>query len=434
MGSKAFIISMVVMPVLMGASFGIQSLFKQLDDTKEKRYVVVDRSGGDLAKSLEIAVESYNQHLTDHWETRKFNASKVVLEIVPASDDDPEDFATQRFELSKRVERNEIEGIIEIGAKVYEIRGDPAQPADKIDDDSAIRFQAKKATQQTFMHWAEQVINAAILKKRFADKKIDPIEIARMQEHVPIKPKTLTKQTVEGKYIDATEGSQIVNFLLPAVLIALMFMVVMVGATPAMHGIVEEKSQRIAEVLLGSVLPFELMAGKLLGVIGVSMTLAGIYLVGGYVVADHYGVAELLSTGLLTWFLLFLVMALVIFGSLFIAVGAAASDVKDTQTLLMPIMVVASLPFVALGPIMQDPNGKIAVVCSFFPFATPMMLVARQSVPPGVPVWQMISGIALVLVTSLFCVWSAGRIFRVGILMQGKGARFTDLVRWVAKG
>ena len=164
-----------------------------------------------------------------------------------------------------------------------------------------------------------------------------------------------------------------------------MFMVIMVGATPAMQGVVEEKGQRIAEVLLGSVSPFELMAGKLLGLVGVSLTMAAVYLGGGYVVAQRYGVADMLSPALMAWFVVFLVLALLIYGSLFIAVGAAAGDVKDTQTLLMPVMLVACLPFFALGPIMQDPNGPIAVACSWFPFATPFLLVARQSVPPGVP-------------------------------------------------
>jgi ABC-2 type transport system permease protein len=218
------------------------------------------------------------------------------------------------------------------------------------------------------------------------------------------------------------------------VLIGLMFMVIMVGATPAMQGIVEEKGQRIAEVLLGSVTPFQLMAGKLLGVIGVALTMATVYMVGGYVVADRYGVAGMLTPALLAWFAVMLVLALLIFGSLFIAVGAAAADIKDTQTLLMPIMLIACLPFFALGSIMQDPNGKVAVACSFFPFATPMLLVARQSVPPGVPLWQMAAGIALVLVTTLGCVWAAGRIFRVGILMTGKGAKFGDMLRWIWKG
>src|SRR6202020_1582769 len=138
-----------------------------------------------------------------------------------------------------------------------------------------------------------------------------------------------------------------------------------------------------------------------------SMTMAVVYLVGGYLVADHYGVAGGLTSVLLMWFIAFMLLALLIFGSLFIAVGAASSDIKDTQTLLMPIMILVCLPFFALGPIMQDPNGKIAVICSFFPFATPMLLVARQSVHPGVPVWQLVAGITLVLATTVFCVWAA---------------------------
>jgi ABC-type Na+ efflux pump permease subunit len=251
---------------------------------------------------------------------------------------------------------------------------------------------------------------------------------------VPLKYHALTKLTPTGTYEDAKEGAQLANFFLPAVLIALMFMVIMVGATPAMQGVVEEKGQRIAEVLLGSLSPFELMAGKLLGVAGVSLTMALVYFAGGYVVAQRYGVADMLTPALMAWFFVFLVLALLIYGSLFIAIGAAAGDVKDTQTLLLPVMLVACLPFFALGPIMQDPNGTIAVACSWFPFATPFLLVARQSVPPGVPIVQMVGGIVLVLVTTLFCVWAAGRIFRVGLLMQGKGAKLGDLFRWVLKG
>ena len=432
--SKAFVITMVLMPVLMSGSIGIQLLFKKFDDTKDKKYAVVDRSGGELAKSLEAAVAIYNEHLIFDPETKKQVASKIVLEIIPPSANNPDSIAKQRFDLSQRVDNDQFEAILEIGPNVLKLRGDPIASPDKIDDEAAIRFQAKKPTQRVFMHFAEQALNAGIQVNRFQEKKLDPIEIKKLQEQVPIKYKALTKQTADGHLKDAEEGAQIANFMLPGVLIGLMFMIIMVGATPAMQGIVEEKGQRIAEVLLGSVSPFQLMAGKLLGVIGVSMTMAAVYLVGGYIVADRYDMAEMLTPGLLAWFLVFMVLALLIFGSLFIAVGAAAGDIKDTQTLLMPIMLIACLPFFALGPIMQDPNGKIAVICSFFPFATPMLLVARQSVPPGVPLWQMISGIALVLATTLLCVWSAGRIFRVGILMQGKGAKFGDLIRWVLKG
>jgi ABC-2 type transport system permease protein len=433
--TKAFVISMVMMPVLMAGSIGLQILFKKLDDTKDKRYAVIDRTaGGHLATALQAAADQYNQHLLFDPETKAQIAPKVVLEIVPPNDETPESLARQRFDLSKRVEHDEIEGILEIGPNVFDVRDGPPQSADKVDDAAAIRFQAKKPTQRVFMHWAQQALNNAIQAKRFKDEKIDASKISSLQQQAPVKYKALTKQTADGRFEDATEGAQVANFLLPAALIGLMFAVIMTGATPAMQGIVEEKSQRIAEVLLGSVSPFQLMAGKLTGLIGVSMTMAAVYLVGGYAVAERYGVAEMLSPALLAWFLVFLVLALLIFGSLFIAVGAAAGDIKDTQTLLMPIMIIACLPFFALGPILQDPNGRIAVICSYFPFAAPMLLVARQSVPPGVPISQMFTGIVLVLLTTLFCVWAAGRIFRVGILMQGKGPKMTDLVRWVMRG
>ncbi len=432
--NKAFVVSIVLMPALMFGSIGIQVLFKKLGDTEEKKFAVVDRTGGELAAALTNAAEKYNQYRAFDLETNRQVASRLVIETVPPSSPEPDAVVAQRYELSQQVADDELEGIVEIGPKVFEVRGDPFQPKDKVGDAFAIRFQAKKPTQRGFTAWAEETLNAAIRSQRLQARGIDPAVVAEAQERVPLKYHALTKLTPAGTYEDEEEGAQLANFFLPAVLIGLMFMVIMVGATPAMQGVVEEKGQRIAEVLLGSLSPFELMAGKLIGVVGVSLTMAVVYFGGGYVVADRYGVADMLSPAVIAWFFVFLVLALLIYGSLFIAVGAAAGDVKDTQTLLLPVMLVACLPFFALGPIMQNPNGPIAVACSWFPFATPFLLVARQSVPPGVPVVQMAGGIALVLATTLACVWAAGRIFRVGLLMQGKGAKFGDLLRWVWKG
>ncbi len=428
--SKSFIITLVLMPVLMTGSIAIQALFKKFDDQKDKTFAVIDRSKGKLGEDLAEAATKHNTHAIFDRETKKQISSRFIIHVIPPGDDTPEAIAQQRYELSQQVENDQLDGIVEIGRKVFELR----DPQEKPTDENSIRFQAKKPTQQEFMEFARQVINDGIQVHRLEENHIDPQLIKKVQQTVELKYKALTQKSADGKLVEASQSAQIANFLLPAVLIGLMFMVIMVGATPAMQGVVEEKSQRIAEVLLGSVTPFQLMAGKLLGVIGISMTMAVVYLIGGYVVADRYGFAAMFSPGLLVWFVLFQILALLIFGSLFIAIGAAAGDIKDTQTLLMPVMLIACLPFFALGPVMQDPNGKIAVICSFFPFATPMMLVARQSVPPGVPVVQMILGIILVLATTLFCIWSAGKIFRVGILMQGKGPKIRDLVQWVWKG
>src|SRR5439155_12448769 len=133
-----------------------------------------------------------------------------------------------------------------------------------------------------------------------------------------------------GKVEDPPTEVQIVHYLMPIGLILLMFMLIMVGATPLMQGVVEEKMQRIAEVLLGSVRPFELMLGKLFGMIGVSLTIAALYLSGSYWAAHRYGFADYLPTSLLIWFLLYQILAVLMYGSLFIAIGAACTDMKET--------------------------------------------------------------------------------------------------------
>src|SRR5438477_52909 len=108
-----------------------------------------------------------------------------------------------------------------------------------------------------------------------------------------------------GAIVDYKGKERAAEFLVPFALLMLMFMVIFMGATPLMQGVVEEKIQRIAEVLLGSVRPFELMMGKLFGLVGVSLTMSAVYLVGGYWLAHRYGFTRFVPVDLLLWFLLF---------------------------------------------------------------------------------------------------------------------------------
>ena len=437
--AKAFIVTILLMPVLMGASIGLQVLFQKLDAEKEKKYVIIDRSPQEvMATYLKDTLRDTQEAMAKEDIGKSLFGGKVSLEIVPPSEATPEAMGRQRFEISQRIERGEIEGLVEIGPKVLErgLRGEGFRPPEKVDDEEAVRFQAKAAGAQLFRRNIEIWLSHAIQLFYATTKGLTDKDFKHVVEYrVPVKTKSLTRHDpATGTYTDAPDQTRIVNIIIPGVLIALMFMIIMVGATPAMHGIFEEKSQRIAEVLLGSITPFQLMAGKLLGIIGVALTMSIVYLGGGCFLVAYYGYADLLPLHVLFWYVPLMVLALLIFGSLFIGVGAAASDIKDTQTLLMPIMLFACLPMFALGPIMMEPNGPIARVATFFPFATPMILVAREAVPPGVPWWEMLAGIVVVLVTTWICVWAASRIFRVGILMHGKGPKFGDLIRWAIKG
>jgi ABC-2 type transport system permease protein len=100
----------------------------------------------------------------------------------------------------------------------------------------------------------------------------------------------------------------------------------------------------------------------------------------------------------------------------------------------MPVMLVICIPMFVLTNVIQEPDGALATGMSYFPPSTPMLMIARLAIPPGIPWWEPFAGVAVVLAATLFCVWAASRIFRIGILMQGKGARFGELVKWIWRG
>ena len=102
--------------------------------------------------------------------------------------------------------------------------------------------------------------------------------------------------------------------------------------------------------------------------------------------------------------------------------------------MITPVMLVAFAPMFVWVNVVREPNSMLSTVMSLIPTATPMLMIVRQVVPPGIPMWQPILGAALVLLTTTAFVFAAGRIFRVGILMQGKGAKISDMFRWLMRG
>src|SRR5207237_1351048 len=235
-----------------------------------------------------------------------------------------------------------------VGHDVYALRT-PAKER-PVDERRELRFQSAKPGAGGFSRWAAQRANEGIQQHRFAEHNVPLDLVQQLQQPVELKSKGLTgRDPLTQELRDATEETRVGSFVLPAVLIVLMYFMILVGATPAMHGVIEEKQQRISEVLLGSVAPFELMLGKLLGVVAVALTVGGVYTVVGYSLAHKYGLTETLTPGLLAWFILFLVLAVLTYASLFIAVGAAANDIKETQSLLMPVMLLAAMPMLMLG-------------------------------------------------------------------------------------
>src|SRR5262249_49146910 len=154
---------------------------------------------------------------------------------------------------------------------------------------------------------SDGVVKEAVLRHRAERHQVS--EAARQDLQSPVPPvlaKGLSvRNPVTGAVEDASKGSEIAPFAVPFVLLFLMFMVIMMGATPSMQGFVEEKMQRIAEVLLGSVQPFQLMLGKLLGMTAVSLTITAVYLGAAYGAAYYWELTEFVPGTLLLWFFIF---------------------------------------------------------------------------------------------------------------------------------
>jgi ABC-2 type transport system permease protein len=455
--TKSFLISVLLMPVLMGGSAGIQYLMKKQGSTQDRRFAVVDLTpGAKIFPLLEKAAQKRNETGIFDPETHQQNKPRFLLEKAEPVNHTPEAVAELRLALSQRTRNDVIWGFLEIGPDTLEIL-DPSKPAPPSKDRAYLRYQTNHPTFEEFPSWSQsQTIIAlsslsprntrgflGILQKALGGRTgkgndglaMEDVERNMSRQNLLVLRRTgLSERDRNGAIIDPPVINQIARFLVPGLLPALMLMIIMLSSTPSMHGVVEEKMQRIAEVLLGSVRPFDLMLGKLLGLMAVSMTVAAVYLGGAYWAADRYGFADFLPVPMLVWYIVFQTLAVLMYGALFLAIGAASTDIKETQTLVMPVVLVACIPMFILGTALEDPNHPLVVGLSFFPFVTPMLMTARLAISPGPPWWQGPVAAALVLAVTFACVYAAGRIFRVGILMQGKGAKFAQLVQWVFRG
>ncbi|MCI0379431.1 MAG: ABC transporter permease [Gemmataceae bacterium] len=422
--TKTFVIGLLMMPILMGGSALLQYLFKDMVDIRDKKFVMVDRLGNKgLTDFILESMEVHNKTKTVDTSTGKQTKPRLVVIAEEPAGTSQDEIDRQRFQLSERVRSGEFVGFLEI------------LKSPKVADQVDLRYQTNRPTFMEFAALSEEKAGEFLRKKAAARFKIKEVDMPALVKPTVLDNKGLTnRDEATGKITDSPDQSRFASIIVPMVAMIFMFMLVLMGATPLMQGVVEEKTARIAEVLLGSARPFEIMMGKLLGMVAVTLTVSAVYLSGAIWAAQRFEVAEYISVDFVLWFILFQSLAALMFGSLFIAIGAACTEMRETQNLMWPVMLLACLPMFLIGTVIRDPHGPVVRGFSFFPFATPSLMIGRISAPPGLPWWEPVLAMALVLATTVFCVYCAGRIFRVGILLQGKGANLKEMFRWVIRG
>jgi ABC-2 type transport system permease protein len=221
------------------------------------------------------------------------------------------------------------------------------------------------------------------------------------------------------------------NFILPLGFGVLLLMAVMGGGGQLLTTMVEEKSSRVVEVLLSALSPMELMAGKLLGQMAVSLIGMSLYLAVGLLLLASFAMFGLLDAWLIFYLLLFFVITYLVMGSLMMAVGAAVNDMREAQGLLTPMMIVFMLPWLLWMPITRDPDSVLSLVASFLPPVNTFGMLLRMASNSPPPLWQVWLSIAIGAASALGAVWFAAKVFRIGLLMYGKPPDLRTLIRWV---
>jgi ABC-2 type transport system permease protein len=188
------------------------------------------------------------------------------------------------------------------------------------------------------------------------------------------------------------------------------------------------------ETLLGAASPFELMTGKVLGTVGVSVTSSLLYVIAGIAAVNALGVSGLLPLTIIPWFYVYLLTDLIMLCSFAAALGACCSTPQDAQNLAIVLLAPCLIPMFMLVTVLRQPNGVLPTVMSLVPPFTPILMLLRQALPNGVPAWQPWVGLAGALAFAAATVWAASRIFRVAILMHGKPPRLAEMLRWALKG
>jgi ABC-2 type transport system permease protein len=414
--SRAFLIGLLAVPLLMGLAFGIQALTARRD-TSERRFAIVDRTGL-IAPGIVEAARRHNNEATSPSGRR--TGPVFLPEIAPVGADGADDGT--RLQLSDRVRRNELFAFVEIPSDVLTAAGS-AEPR--------LSYYTQYPTYQALPDWLRREVSRAVADRRLTSLGANPAETRRLLEPIPMDRKGLVARTADGKVSTAEKVDAIRAFAMPAITMFMLFGLVMSSAPQLLNSVIEEKTSRISEVLLGSVSAFHLMLGKLLGSVAVTLVLAVIYIGGGLLIAAQADYVGLIRWSLIPWFGLFLVIAVFLFGAMFIAIGAACSEVKDAQGMMMPAMVLAMFPIFLWLQVVQNPDSAMSVGFSLFPFASPYLMLLRIAIPPGPPAWQIALAVVGSVLTTVAMVYAAGRILRVGLLMQGKTANYREMARWI---
>lgn len=424
-GTRAFLASLLIMPVLLFGGLFLMPTLNKISGARERSIRIVDGTGR-IAQTMVAMAEQRNQMLrrqgADKVSERKIlgdiDPDLYRIEMLAADSFDDE----TRLDWSDAIRNGSLYAFVEIPESLF----DPAstEPATFVGQDSAF----SEARQ-----WMQGIIDAMVRTERFKVLGLDSEKVQVANRPVTLAPISPYERVKEREGGDRTVQAKVTEFgpytlLAPILMMMLMFMVIFLAAQPMLESAMEERSQRISEVLLGSVKPMQLLTGKLIGNVAASLLVFAFYAAGAYAILWQRNMQHLVPMSLIPWFLVFQILGVLFFSSIFMMIGTSVRDLKEAQSLLLPVWLVMMLPMMVVFNAARDPLGPVALTLGIFPPSAPMMNVLRLGTGITIPVWQLILGAVVLATATALVIWIAGRIYKMSMLRSDSVKTMAQLI------
>lgn len=416
--TKAFILGAIGVPILMmGLGAIVPFVTKGSTTTVRGTVAVIDPTG----KVTPIIERLFQQEAKESAQGpsapsgRGNDMDGGPLELTAVAEADP----SRSDALVATLGKDGLMGVVKIPASALEA---PLPGAPRAE----LELFVPNATPWHVTNRLERMARSATVEARLATLGMD----AERMRAIMQPPSVVSQRLASGGGLKREFAAS--RMLLPIGFMLLLWICVFTSGQYLLTTTIEEKSSRVMEVLLSAVSPMQLLTGKLLGQALVSLVMLVMYTGTAFVALSVFAMADLVQPIQYLWLVFYFIMAYFMVATMMVAVGSAVSDLREAQALIGPVMIILVIPLMLWLPISNAPNGTLATVTSFIPPAIPFVMILRlASTSEPVAAWQVALSLVVGAVSVLVMLWAAARIFRVGVLMQGKPPTPRELLRWM---
>jgi ABC-2 type transport system permease protein len=427
---KVFIIMTLLFPFLMAGIMVLPGLMMAKGMGK-KRIAVLDGTGKlqeafanpnkkDAPEKVDARKEA--QKAIEGGGRQRGLPSQFTVEYVNQEGKDVEKEAKPYLDRLTRDDEapDKLEGVLMVPSKAL------------VEQTTELSYYSRSATDFMTQERLGRLANRSLQSLRLSANGVKPELVEKLLQDLPVEAVQLSRSG------EKKTGGEL-NFLFAFILGALLILPSFVYGQETMRGIVQEKTDRVVEVLVSSVTPMELLSGKILGIAAVGLTqifvwLSMIGLVGAYGAAvvsmADINISQFVRPSVFAYFFLFFILAYLTYVCVYAIAGAVCNSEKEAQQFIMPIMMLMMTPWFLMMPIVMNPDAPFAVAFSLSPVFGPITMFVRTTVTEP-PMWHLAVSILVSLATILGFFWITAKIFRIGILSYGKRPTLPELWKWI---